>query len=270
MTKYIGIIVLLFSFNSCIEEIDGLSNTPEELVLHCYISPSDTLISAVLSRATSFAMNEIKFNDLFVKDAHITMSDGNLEKQLVLNPKNNFYEFKVSNDFKIEKGKTYSIKAVAKDGKVLTSSCTVPLKSIKQEEIEVEKSFRGSDFVDIRLKWPSNRTSFYVLRPYFYYSGIRSKNLPTSHTIQFFSGADIESDKITSNYFTNDLINNQRRNIVFLYVADENFYTYSKSTELNSNNQDDPFAQPVNAKHNINGGFGCFGAYYTIRLDLDF
>lgn len=270
MVRHIWIFVLTFLFASCIKEVDGLSDTPEELVLQCYISPSDTVISAVLSRATSFAVTEIQYSELFVKDAIITISNGVLEKQLNFNPKKNFYDFKVSDDFKIEKGKKYSIKAIAKNGKILTSSCTVPVNTFSANEIQIEKSFRGSDFIDIRLKWLGNKDDFYVLRPYFYYSGIRFKDLPTSHTVQFINGASVVGDKVTSNYFTNDLVNNLRKNVVFLYVTDENFYTYLKSIESNSNNQDDPFAQPVNAKYNVNGGFGCFGAYNVTRIDFEF
>jgi hypothetical protein len=270
MLKPIYIIILSFLFCSCIKEVDGLPDIPQELVLQCYISPSDTVISAVLSKATSFAVTEIPYKELFVKDAKITISNGVLEKQLTFNPKKNFYEFKVSDEFKIEKGKTYALKAIAGNGKVLTSSCTVPVKSVSAGHIEVDKLFRGSDYVDVRLKWPNSPVGYYVLRPYFYYSASQFKDLPTAHTVQFFDGVTGQEDDITSNYFTNNLITNQRKNVIFLYVADVNFYTYSKSVQLNDNNQSDPFAQPVNAKTNVNGGFGCFGAYNVIRVDLEY
>ncbi len=270
MRKPVYLLILLLLFTSCIKEIDGLPDTPEELVLQCYISPSDTVISAVLSRATSFAVTEIPFKDLFIKDAQITISNGSVDKLLKFNVAKNFYQLKITDGFKIEKGKTYSIKAVAKDGQVLTSSCTVPLKSIKPEEIEIEKSFRGSDFVDIRLKWPTSKDGLYILRPYFYYSNIRFTEEPISHTVQFFSGVEVNSAYATSNYFTNDLINNKHKNVAFIYLADENFYAYSKSVQLNDNNQTDPFAQPLNAKYNINGGFGCFGAYNVTRIEFEF
>jgi hypothetical protein len=270
MTKYTGIIIVLFLLTSCIKELDGLSNTPEELVLQCYISPSDTVINAVLSRATSFTVTEIPYKDLFIKDAQVTISNGNVDKQLEFNREKNFYQLKITDEFKIEKGKTYSIKAVAKDGKVLTSSCTVPLRSIKPEEIEIEKSFRGSDFVDIRLKWPTSKDDLYILRPYFYYSNIQSTQEPVSHTVQFLTGADVNSGFVTSNYFTNNLARYKHSNVAFIYLADENFYAYSKSLQLNDNNQTDPFAQPVNASYNINGGFGCFGAYNVTRVDLEY
>jgi hypothetical protein len=268
--RFLYSFLTLLLFSSCIEEMKGLPDTPEQLVLECYISPSDTVVQAVLSRATSFTEKEIKYTDLFVKDATITISDGIVEKQLHIDTTNHFYQLKISEDLKIKKGKSYWIRAVAQNGEVLTATCTVPLTSIPAEQITIEKLPRTNNMIDIRISWKHDPADQYIVRPYYFPSSPKFINRPTAHSPQFISCADISTEKLTTNYFTNNLAYSTRKNAVFVYVVDEHFYAYSKSTYSNENNQDDPYAQRLNAKSNVTGGLGCFGAYNVTRLDIEF
>ncbi|HEV7382395.1 MAG TPA: DUF4249 domain-containing protein [Dyadobacter sp.] len=268
--RFLYFILALLILTSCLKQLDAVPDAPEQLVLECYISPADTVVRAVLSRATSFAEKEIKFTDLFVRDAAISISDGVTEKHFVPDTSNRFYQFRVSDDFKIEKGKSYSIKAVAKNGEILTASCTVPPGHIQPEQITVAKLAQNNNSMDVSISWKHNAADQYIVRPYYFSSLPKYFNWHTAHNPQFISGADIAGDILTTNYFTTDLARNQPKNTVFLYVADEHFYAYSKSKNANQNNQVDPFAQPLNAKHNITGGLGCFGAYNVTRIDIGF
>ena len=271
MKKILLASLCLFLFISCGKEIDAsFLDRPTETVLECMISPSDTIVRAVLSKATSFTSTETPFEDLFIKDAQVLISNGNIQKQFTYNPTKYYYELPISKDFKIEKGRNYSIKAITKEGKILTSTCTVPIKLFLPSEIEIEKSYRGSDLVDIRLKWLKNEAELYVIKPYFYYSNAQVKDKPIAQKVQFFRSLDVIENRIITNYFTNDLTFGGKKNTVFFYVSDENFYNYSKSVQLNRNNQTDPFSQPINVKYNINGGLGCFGAYNVTRIDYEF
>lgn len=124
--------------------------------------------------------------------------------------------------------------------------------------------------VDIRLKWLKNEAELYVIKPYFYYSNAQVKDKPIAQKVQFFRNHDVIENRIITNYSTNDLSFGGKKNTVFFYVSDENFSNYSKSVQLNRNNQTDPFSQPINVKYNINGGLGCFGAYTVTRVDYEF
>lgn len=263
-------LLALFLFSSCLQQMEDLPDSPEQLVLECYISPSDTVIQAVLSRATSFADKEIKYADLFVKDATIVISNGTQEKQLMMDTTDRFYRIKISDDFKIEKGKSYSIKAIAQNGKTLTASCVVPQGSIPADMIEVEKLSRNNNKMDVRISWKPNAADNYIVRPYYFLSSPKFYERPSAHNPQFIRGADVLTEKLTTNYFSNNLAYATRKNTIYLYVVDEHFFAYGKSTFANENNQTDPFAQPLNAISNITGGLGCFGAYNVTRLDIEF
>jgi hypothetical protein len=270
MKKYIFLFFLSSLLLSCAKEIDAsFLNAPEEVVLQCYISPSDTTIRATLVKATSFTSAETQFSDLFIKDATITIGDESMNRQLIFNSKSQHYELTTSNLFKIQHSKTYFIRVLLKNGRLLTSQCSVPARTIKPNEVEIEKSYRGNDLVDIRLKWLKNNNENYIIRPYYYYI-LKDKEYTIAQKEQFFKSANIIEDIAISNYYTNDLTISSKKNTVFFYLSDENFYAYAKSVKLNSNNQDDPFSQPINVTSNINGGKGCFGAYTVTRIDYEF
>lgn len=270
MKKIVGILFINLFAISCVKEIDGsFLNTPNEIVLECFISPSDTIVKAVLSKATSFTDKETQFDDLFIKDAQIIISNAKVQKPLIYNSTTKYYELNLTKEFRIEKGVNYYINVITKEGKTLNSSCTVPSITYQPNDIEIEKSYRGTDLVDIRLKWPKSESKFFIVKPYYYYSNSQVKDKAIAQKVQFFNSDDIFESIVISNYFTNDLTVGGKKNTVFFYVVNESFFNYSKSVQLNKNNQADPFSQPINAKYNINGGLGCFGAYNVTRIDYE-
>jgi hypothetical protein len=96
----------------------------------------------------------------------LSIQNTDTEKQLVFNTTSKNYELKANNDFKIEQGKIYLIKVVSKEGKSLTAQFTGLTKVFTTNEIE--KLYRGTDLVDIRLKWSKNNDEYYVIKPYDY------------------------------------------------------------------------------------------------------
>lgn len=268
--KKLVFFITSFILTSCINEIDSsFLNAKDELVLECFISPSDTLIKAVLSKATSFSNKEIEFDELFIKDAQVFISDYKTRKKLIYNTTKKYYQVTVSTDFKIEKGEKYFIQAITKEGEILNASCVVPSKEFNTTEIEIEKTSRGNELVDVRLKWLPNTDDFYQIKPYYYISNSMVKDKPIAQSVQYFKGIDIIENKAISNYFTNDLTVGSRKNTVFFNIVDQNYFEYFKMVQLNKNNQIDPFSQPINVTSNIQGGFGCFGSYVTTRLDFE-
>jgi Domain of unknown function (DUF4249) len=255
--------------SACIKEIDAsFLNAPEQVAVECFISPTDSIIEAKVVRVLSFVSKEIIYENLFIKDAKLLISNGLIEKKFQYNSTKKSYECKISADFKIEKGKKYYLNLSTIDGKKLSSSCTVPAKRFEKNEIIIENSKRGLDLIDIRYKWQSSQSELYGIRP-FYYLIFDNKEMPISTKNQYFKGSEFSDNQAISKYVTNDLTVGTKKNTVFFYVMDENYFNYDKSVQLNNNNQDDPFSQPINVKSNIVGGFGCFGAYNVTRIDYE-
>lgn len=266
------LVILIFSFSafSCTNFFDSsFLNKSDEIVLECFISPSDTIVRAVLSRATNFTKTAIPFKDLFIKDAKITLKNLRTQKPFTYNTKNMFYELKVDNEFKIEKGMSYTISVMTNEGKVLTASCKIPMKEYQQDEIELEKTERGKNLVDIRLKWLVSDSEYFIIKPYYYFSNDRVKDKPIPQIVQYIDGNGSKNNGRVSNIITNDLVFESKKRTIFFYVTDVNFFNYSKSVNLNEDNQVDPFSQPINVKSNVEGGLGCFGAYIVKRIDYE-
>jgi len=251
---------------SCESEFDSsVLNSNEKIALECYISPSDSIITAILTRSIPFTVKKTLFDSLFVRNARIFISDVLTEKELkYINMPFSHYELP-SSQFKIDFGKKYTIRVLLEDGNELHSSCTVPKKSSIPESIEILKYIRNPMVIDVKLRWKKEPKQNYSIQN-FYYANNRMQSFP----IQFFKSSEFSVDSITSNFFTYDLnIIDKKRNTFFFSVLDNNLFEYNKSLNLNFNNQDDPFSQPINVKSNVEGGLGCFGAYIVKRIDYE-
>lgn len=260
------VFIIFASLCSCESEFDStVLNSTEKVALECYISPSDTAITAILTRSIPFTVRKTLFDSLFISDAKVFISDELTEKELIFNKKL-FSAYEIpTNQFKIDYGKKYTIRVLLPDGKKIQSTCTVPKKSSIPEPIEILKYIRNPKLIEVQLRWKSEPNQKYFIQKFYY-----SNNQPQPFPSQLIKSAEFRSDTLTSNFYTYNLDNiDDKRNTIFFSVLDSNLFEYRKTLNINFNNQDDPFSQPINVKSNVEGGLGCFGAYIVTRIDYE-
>jgi hypothetical protein len=295
LTYIIFIISQLFllSCKSLVKEIDPsiLPQTDSKLVVACFISPQDTILSAkvtetkVLIGSTGDIRNDIK-------NATVKLSDGVKTVQLFYSASLGYYRI-LPKELPIIVGKTYSIDVSTPDGRKVNATTTVPnnvpIKEIKVDSSSNTSGFGGNQVVNtsytVKVIWQdiANATNFYrALSVYDVIYNIpdpkNAKNIIqslVSTIVDLRTLDDKDTDgqllSLSREYQPNNVGANIQGNQielgkrldkirVGLFQTDINYYNYHTSLRKQRENNN-PFAEPVLLFTNINGGFGCFGAY---------
>lgn len=214
------------------------------------------------------------------------------------------YEYTTQRNTIIRDGFTYSIKVMAPGYKDVEASTNIPSQSMIAEirwNRRVRTSSYGMEMDDIYLKLndPGAEKNFYLIKIFSpNYGGTNyavSCVSTTDKDIEFtgeeadpldnescfdgnnllmkddnFNGAvkqvkfSVGSDMIDEqvNYNTGQVY----RAYIKVYRITQEHFKFAKSTATYLNNDENPFAEPVNVFTNINGGYGIFSAY-TVAVD---
>ncbi|AFK02323.1 hypothetical protein Emtol_1174 [Emticicia oligotrophica DSM 17448] len=135
----------------------------EKLVMNSFISPQDTVIYVRLTLSSPLfgAYKPLVFNnfntsdtttqniDALVADATVTISNGNQTATIPYNKTNYLYALPTT-IFKIEAGKTYTLKAITKNHRV-EASTTIPLQKVPIESFETNPTSRLANFQSAQL-----------------------------------------------------------------------------------------------------------------------
>jgi hypothetical protein len=170
---------LLFCLLACTSNIENVSpkyfaNIKEKIVMTSFISPQDTVIYVNLTLSAPVGSNQVA--NRVVKDAIVTLSTDNQQIIIPYQDKKEFYSISAK-AFKIEAGKTYTLKAVTKD-KEVEASTTIPLENVKIENYFVtpttKQEGRYNDTLNgyrIQFKWQdvSKKVNYYKATAEFYY-----------------------------------------------------------------------------------------------------
>jgi hypothetical protein len=295
LTYIIFIISQLFllSCKSLVKEIDPsiLPQTDSKLVIACFISPQDTVLSAKVTETKVLigSTGDIR-NDL--ENATVKISDGTKTVQLIYNATQGYYRA-LPSELPIIIGKTYSIDVSTPDGRKVNATTTVPnnvpIKEIKVDSSSNTSGFGGNQVVNtsytVKVIWQdiANATNFYrALSVYDVIYNIpdpkNAKNIIqslVSTIVDLRTLDDKDTDgqllSLSREYQPNNVGANIQGNQielgkrldkirVGLFQTDINYYNYHTSLRKQRENNN-PFAEPVLLFTNINGGFGCFGAY---------
>jgi hypothetical protein len=171
-------IIMLLAMMSCESNVENLPlkylpEFKEKLVITSFISPQDTVIYVKLTASTPL-FGQIKGQSDYyviepngdttyyqksnvVKDATVTLSSDNQSVRLPYQSKNEVYSIP-ANAFKIEAGKTYTLRAVTKD-KEVEAKTTIPLENIKIDTYTIQpitKIVWNNDTIrgyDVQFKW---------------------------------------------------------------------------------------------------------------------
>lgn len=283
----------LLSCESLIKEIDPsfLPETDSKLVVACFISPQDTVLSAKVTETKLLIGTTGDIRD-DITNATVSLSDGSKSIRLIYSPKLGYYRA-LPSELPILVGKTYTITVNTPDGRQVSSSTTVPnniaIKEVKIDSAKVNDFQRGNTVLnteyDVKVIWQdkASETNYYrAVSAYnvIYQISETKTNKKLSDTL-ISSLVDLRTidDKDTdgqllslnrtylpsmniSGVQNNQEVSSKRLDKikVGLFQTDIHYYNYHTSLRRQRENNN-PFAEPVLLYTNINGGFGCFGAY---------
>ncbi|CAH0995854.1 hypothetical protein EMA8858_01982 [Emticicia aquatica] len=283
----------IFSCKSLVKEIDPsiLPQTDSKLVVACFISPQDTILSAkitetkVLIGSTGDISNDIT-------NASVKISDGTKTVSMIYHSTLGYYRA-LPSDLPILSGKTYTITVFTPDGRKVNASTSVPnkidIKEVKVDSTKIVDIQRGNQVTNteynVKVIWQDivGANNFYrALSVFdFIYQIPDPKNNKNSVLSPVSTMVDLRTidDKNTDGQlislnrsfqpFTSQGQPSTGQNIsvkslqnikVGLFHTDSHYYNYHTSLRKQRENNN-PFAEPVLLYTNINGGFGCFGAY---------
>ena len=275
----------IISCNSFVTTIDpsDLPSTDSKLVLACYISPQDTVISAKVTETKTILGTGGTRDD--IKNATVKLSDGTKTVSLIYSTDLQYYRA-LPSQMKIEVGKTYSIVVSTPDGRQVSASATVPspvnIKEIKLDSgvaVNISRNFNARDVKEyyIKLIWQDVAGSVDFYRGFGLAQGIftdrNNSTVSRIDGIDFTSTDDKNSDgqllalNVTYQPSRNSTKATLQKLTVGLFHADINYFNYHESLRKQRSNNN-PFAEPVLLFSNVKGGFGCFGAYNANWLDL--
>lgn len=278
---------LLLSCESLIKEIDPsfLPETDSKLVVACFISPQDTVLAAKVTETKLLigTTGDIKDD---ITNATVSLSDGSKTIQLIYNAKLGYYRALPTN-LPILVGKTYTITVSTPDGRKVSASTTVPvhtdIKEVRIDSTTINESQRGNNVInksyDVKVIWQDKTGESNYYRAISEYGMIfylpdpkNNKNIIPTQVITLIDlrtlddkGTDGQLLSLSRDYqptFASGTgIKGRLDKIrVGLFQTDIHYYNYHTSLRRQRENNN-PFAEPVLLYTNINGGFGCFGAY---------
>jgi hypothetical protein len=264
---------LLFAA-ACRKEAKIKLPKPEsKLVVTCFISPEDSLISAVVRISVpKFAPKDTTVTYVDdVRDADISLTDGQNTVLLKFDGSLLFYMAPAS-EFPIVPGKSYTLSVSTPDGKSTTAVTVVPddRPEIKSLNAIILRSDSVSLEYETSVTVPDlpGQPTYMALHTQQLVISSRSMGTPFGYP-DFTSSTDFKTDETiaTPEYFFNgqsfiqrsDTIRSVDLDVVALNCSRE-FYLYNKSVPENSFGGN-PFAEPSLVFSNMSNGFGCFGAY---------
>ena len=280
--KKIAFLPLILLFTYCKREAKiKLPSQDPRLVVTCFISPQNPNITAVVRTSIQkFSGNYINYTkkgttESDISNARVEITDGVTSLVLPFDTALASYNADASG-LPIVSGKTYSLTVSTPDGKKVTGVTTVPTGNFELEyskpnftkntEIEVNFSF------NVLIKDNPNELN-YIAGYYNIFSVTSGTNpfiyIPNDEPYLFEADDGIvrESYSGTVNYynFSPDTILSIPVTLKTLNCSKE-FYLFNKTSRAAVYNDGNPFGEPVLVYSNIEGGFGCFGAY-TERTD---
>jgi Domain of unknown function (DUF4249) len=283
----------LLSCESLIKEIDPsfLPETDSKLVVACFISPQDTVLAAKVTETKLLIGTTGDIRD-DITNATVSLSDGSKSIRLIYSSKLGYYRA-LPSELPILAGKTYTITVNTPDGRQVNASTTVPnniaIKEVKIDSTTVNDFQRGNIVTnteyDVKVIWQdkAGETNYYrAVSAYdvIYQISETKTNKKLNDTLisslvdlRTIDDKDNDGQLLSLNRTflpsmnigglqNNREVSGKRLNKikVGLFQTDIHYYNYHTSLRRQRENNN-PFAEPVLLYTNINGGFGCFGAY---------
>ncbi|WP_158974914.1 DUF4249 family protein [Cellulophaga sp. L1A9] len=268
-------ILIVFSGCQKVVDADKLLDAEEKVYIISYISPTDTLLTASVSKALPAIGTPLSFDDMenytsfIIEDAIVSIADveGN-SVQLLYSNENSMYSTNAEN-LKITEGSQYFLEVITQ-GETYTSSCKIPKKvATILENLATDRDEYGvyTD-VDISFKDIVGTANFYIVGAK--YEETFEEDIYQG-SLQFETGGFL-TDAIGDGVILNDKTSAYTGSLeegtsvkLTLQVAnvEEVIYQNLRATYLNDDSDGNPFIEYSIAPDNIDGenGVGVFGGY---------
>jgi Domain of unknown function (DUF4249) len=266
----------------------------EQLVVHSYISPQDTLVQVAVSK--NFPAQEANARQRPVaglQNLVVTLSEGSQRAVLTyIEPTsrdlaNNWRRYGIpARQFPVRAGQTYRLEVSSPEGQRVNATCTVPARAVNPSDINLALGtglFASERYVKVNVTWPgrAGEGNHYNL---FMQSSVQladpranPRNIGQNYGPFLLNDAHVSGSQVAipaSQLIggTNRPFNDARSTLtIYLASVDINYFEYNlsigKQLGEQTNNQ---LPEPVSIKSNINGGLGVFGALNltTVRRSI--
>jgi hypothetical protein len=277
MKHFVCLFILLLLLFSCKKEAKiKLPPAEKKLVVTCFISPGDTIITAsVRTSSPKFSGTGVGFMPVYedvVTDATVVISDRVTSLTLPYFPEASAYG-QLNKTMPIQSGKTYYLTVTTPDGKSVSATTTVPEGQLEISSFDVEIQKNDSNSMEYNTRIIAKDIPD-VINYVCIVSEDFSSPLPDDppifidsypSAIRFFdSDEKIKKtnyvDSHMDSFYSPSIIRYAALNISVLNCSKE-FYLYNESAEKAAFSGGNPFGEPVLVYTNISNGFGCFGSF---------
>ena len=274
---YISIVLIFFS--SC--EKDANIKLPEQepkLSVSCFISPGDTTVKAsVFLSEPVFSTSTT--NAGVVNNAIVTLSNGINTISLVYNMNTGLYSAQLT--FPILYNATYYLSVIDAQGRHVTSSTTTPSATNPSYDISRTSTADPNGNINYQIKCkihdiPGEENYYRAHTSVIYYDVSQGDTVISMQRFSVYvndrsgDGKDLDANMelfSSSSGMTDTTAYMAHR--IMVIKANRDYYNFHNSVTT-ANFSNNPFAEPTMVYSNIQGGFGCFGAYTLTYKDLEY
>jgi hypothetical protein len=258
-----------------IREIDFQSNP--KLAVSSFITAGDTLIQVQLSKSVPVYQrsSDVQTN---ITDAVVSISGNGRSVNLTYDTESRLYQISIDSFFVVE-GETYTLR-VTHNNEQVEATTTVPRRFNLQGSATISQLNRSS-FGYSQLYYGCQFNFSGNPAPQAYY-GLSFQLMLVSNGVERSNGYySNESFSLTKmDYYKANQPNQSMLAIlkekvpqynaasndssffrIHLWQADEAFYEFNRTADLNYRSSDEFFSEPVPIYSNVKGGLGCFGSY---------
>lgn len=283
-----GLTLAAATLQSCEKEVANFDiSTKPLLVTTAFISPQDTLLTVDLKLTQPAIGKQLSQDQLLVKDATVTLSDGLKQVQLEYNAEHGKY-FAPITSLPVIAGKAYFLRVTTPAGEKAEAECVVPsLAGIGVTELnyttELAEEYGNSWlYHQVSFKWQDapGVENYYYLSSYrtvtrqFGYPPVLATYYEPAHTdrAKIFvkdtgqDGSIMQSPNFSLMTLSEDHAPKPFPVYAVLAVTDKAYYDYHQSVQQQDQNGGNPFAEPSRIYSNMRGSLGVFAAYNQIKV----
>lgn len=277
----------LVVLTGCEKDVEDMDlNSSSKLVVFSFISPQDTILTVKLQKSQPAIGKKLTAEQVKVKNATVTITDGNSVVLLTYNQEYDHYEANAK-VWPVVAGSTYQLKVSTPGGAIATANCTVPYATgIEITEINtsytIVQDYFGQNVrrYSVSYNWrdAAGVKNYYRALAYKQYTissphsddvvhreGLQGNN----YNMDLQTDAKVKNGLMLSNTLTYheynyDVINKPFHIYAVLVVGDSNYYLYHESLTKQYENDGNPFAEPSFIYSNVEGGLGVFSGYNQV------
>lgn len=285
-------VLLLLIIAGCVDIVSNIEfpDTEPKIVVHSFISPSDTAVHVMLSWSNPISKGVAYDSIHTISNASVYIAEqGRDYMQLTYHVGKRVYTLP-ANQFAVEQGKRYSLLVEVAGHDPVKASCSIPApnQTLVVDKLETEKLSWGEvvrieySFTDIA----GNTENFYApsawleQATYLYQAdsiAIRKRAFERVSGERYISnkGRHGRTFKNRGEAFLENWewleepppeIDTANIYLILL-TTDEHYYHYHKSLEMYS--PGNPFSEPVLVYSNIEGGLGVFAGFSRFEIAID-